>query len=210
MVFLIGNVLLPSLMFSDADTVVPYKRDEEGDFYHDPSFTKDFFREARETNEDIDEVSWSQAPFSKLAHGFSKILPPPNSVASPPEVSKRVAKGLGSLEGPVGAGVKLSGIVVVPGYPSNIVNGGQVGNGQATSVKLSPPSASTSARSDASSRDAKNGTAAEMGAKAPGSVGAVKEVGIEQALEAYKQELEMVEQARTNRLHERTNGLGLD
>lgn len=195
-------------MFSDVDTSVPYKRDEEGDFYHDPSFTKDFFREARETKDDIDEVPWSQAPFSKLAHEFSKILPPPNSVAAPPEVSKKANKGPEHLEGPIGKGVKLSGIVAVPGYGPSVQREAKVENRQATNIKHITSTASESDLHPGSSNPLGDATIVEGGASAQGSVGAVREASDVQALKLYKLDTKATRRKRPDRMHERASGFG--
>eukprot|EP00243_Klebsormidium_subtile_P003235 TRINITY_DN16487_c0_g1_i1.p1 TRINITY_DN16487_c0_g1~~TRINITY_DN16487_c0_g1_i1.p1 ORF type:complete len:407 (+),score=21.78 TRINITY_DN16487_c0_g1_i1:104-1324(+) len=208
LVFLIGNIVLPSMMFSDVDTATSYKRDEEGDFYHDPSFTKDFFRQARETNDDIDEVPWSQAPFSKLAHEFSKVLPPPNSVAEPPEVSKKVNKGLEHLEGPIGEGVKLSGIVAVPGYGASVQREGQVASGQATSNNYVTSVASASESHPDSTKGLGDATSVEGGASAQGSVGAVRETRDMQNLKLYKLDTKAARRSKPDRMHERARGSG--
>ncbi|GAQ84354.1 hypothetical protein KFL_001860010 [Klebsormidium nitens] len=206
LVFLIGNIVLPSLMFSDVDTATSYKRDEEGDFYHDPSFTKDFFRESRETSDDIDEVPWSKAPFSKLAHEFSKILPPPNSVAAPPEVSKKAKKGSEQLEGPIGAGVKLSGIVAVPGYGVSVQKDGLAANGQATSISYVTSVASASDPDSDLSKGLGDATSVEGDASAQGSVGAVREARDVQNLKLYKLDTMAARRKRPDRMHERARG----
>lgn len=204
--FVIGNFVLPSVMFSETDNeAIPFKRDEEGDFYHDPSFTKDFFREARETQEDIDDVAWSQAPFSKLAHEISKIMPPPMSVVGPPELKKKVKPGAPSQPIEAGPGVRLSGIVAVPGYG---LNNKVEERAQAASTSYPVSGFPESGRSEDSSAGLEDATSVESSSSAQRYTAAAKEGGLERTVKLYRKERAGAKRSKSHRLNDRHVGFG--